>query len=102
MASPSVGRRNYLFAGADRGGERAAAIYSLIGTAKLNGVNPEAWLRDVLTRIADHPVNRVDELLPWKCPCRPSLLEQHFAGHAPQMQYPGMFHAALQKGLSEK
>ena len=64
----AIGRRNYLFAGADSGGERAAAIYSLIGTAKLNGVDPEAWLRHVLTRIADHPVNRVDELLPWNCP----------------------------------
>ena len=61
----AVGRRNYLFAGADSGGERAAAIYTLIGTAKLNGVDPEAWLRHVLTHIADHPVNRVDEFLPW-------------------------------------
>jgi len=63
----AIGRRNYLFAGADSGGERAAAIYSLIGTAKLNGVDPEAWLRDVLARIADYPVNRVDDLLPWNC-----------------------------------
>jgi hypothetical protein len=63
----AIGRRNYLFAGADSGGERAAAIYSLIGTAKLNGVAPEAWLRHVLTHIADHPVNRVDEFLPWNC-----------------------------------
>ena len=63
----AIGRRNYLFAGADSGGERAAAIYSLIGTAKLNGVDPEAWLRHVLTHIADHPVNRVDEFLPWNC-----------------------------------
>lgn len=64
----AIGRRNYLFAGADSGGERATAIYSLIGTSKLNGVDPEAWLRHVLTQIADHPVNRVDELLPWNCP----------------------------------
>jgi transposase len=63
----AIGRRNYLFAGADTGGERAAAIYSLIGTAKLNGVDPEAWLRYVLAHIADHPVNRVDEFLPWHC-----------------------------------
>jgi hypothetical protein len=60
-------RRNYLFAGADSGGERAAAMYGLIGTAKFNDVDPEAWLWHVLARIADHPVNRVDELLPWNC-----------------------------------
>jgi hypothetical protein len=61
----ALGRKNYLFAGSDAGGERAAAIYSLIETAKLNGLDPEAWLRSVLTRIADHPVNRIAELLPW-------------------------------------
>lgn len=62
-----IGRRNYLFAGADSGGERAAGIYSLIGTAKLNGVDPEAWLRYVLSNIADYPVNQVDDFLPWNC-----------------------------------
>lgn len=51
--------------GSDAGGERAAALYSLVETAKLNGLDPEAYLRDVLDRIADHPINRVDELLPW-------------------------------------
>jgi transposase len=61
----ALGRKNYLFAGSDVGGERAATIYSLIGTAKLNGIDPEAYLRDVLNRIADHPVNRIDDLLPW-------------------------------------
>jgi transposase len=62
----AIGRRNYLFAGADSGGERAAAIYSLVGTAKLNGIDPEAYLRYVLARIADHAINRVEELLPWR------------------------------------
>ncbi len=62
----ALGRKNYMFVGSDTGGERAAAIYSLIETAKLNGVNPQAWLTDVLTRIADHPINKIDELLPWK------------------------------------
>ena len=60
-----VGRKNFLFCGSDAGGERAAAIYGLIGTAKLNGLNPEAYLREVLSRIGDHPINRIAELLPW-------------------------------------
>ena len=61
----ALGRRAWLFAGSDRGGERAAAIYTLITTAKLNGINPRAWLADVLARIADHPAPRLHELLPW-------------------------------------
>ena len=61
----ALGRNNYLFMGSDAGGERAASIYSLVETAKLNGLDPQAYLREVLTRIADHPINRIDELLPW-------------------------------------
>lgn len=61
----SLGRKNFLFAGSDSGGERAAAMYGLIGTCKLNGINPRAYLEHVLTHIADHPITRVDELLPW-------------------------------------
>jgi transposase len=61
----ALGRKSWLFAGSDRGGQRAAAMYSLIVTAKLNDVDPQAWLADVLARIAEHPANRIDELLPW-------------------------------------
>ena len=65
LRAVALGRKNYLFAGSDAGGERAAILYSLIGTAKLNGLDPESYLRDVLTRIAEHPINRIAELLPW-------------------------------------
>jgi transposase len=65
LRAVALARKNYLFAGSDRGGERAAAIYTLIGTAKLNDLDPESYLRNVLSRIADHPINRIDELLPW-------------------------------------
>jgi transposase len=65
LRAVALGRKNYLFAGSDTGGERAAAIYSLVGSAKLNGLDPEAYLREVLTRIADHPITRVGDLLPW-------------------------------------
>jgi len=63
----AIGRKAWLFAGSDRGGERAAAIYTLIITAKLNGLDPRTWLASVLRRIADHPASRLDELLPWNC-----------------------------------
>ncbi len=65
LRAVALGRKNYLFVGSNAGGERAAAIYSLVGSAKLNGLNPQAYLTHVLERIADHPINRVDELLPW-------------------------------------
>ncbi|OIQ94175.1 hypothetical protein GALL_238040 [mine drainage metagenome] len=65
LRAVALGRKNYLFCGSDGGGERAAAIYSLIGTAKLNGLNPEGYLRTVLEQIADHPINQIDQLLPW-------------------------------------
>ena len=61
----ALGRKNYLFAGSDAGGRRAAALYSLIESAKLNGLNPQHYLADGLARIADHPARRIAELLPW-------------------------------------
>ena len=61
----ALGRKSWLFAGSDRGGQRAAAMYSIVVTAKMNDVDPQAWLADVLARIAEHPVQRLDELLPW-------------------------------------
>jgi transposase len=61
----ALGRKAWPFAGSDRGGKRAAAMYTLIGTAKLNDIDPQAWLADVLRRIADHPAARLLELLPW-------------------------------------
>ena len=62
----ALGRKNYLFCGSDAGGERAAAIYSLIGTAKLNDLDPQAYLRYVIERIAEHPIKQIDQLLPWR------------------------------------
>ena len=60
-----LGRRNYLFAGSDAGGETAARLYSLIGTCRLNGIDPHHYLRHVLERIATYPINRIETLLPW-------------------------------------
>jgi transposase len=62
----AVGRHNWTFAGSDEGARRAAAVYTLIETAKLNGIDPQAWLADVLARLPDHPMRRVGELLPWQ------------------------------------
>jgi hypothetical protein len=66
MKPVALGRENYLFVGSQGGGKSAAIAYSLIETAKLNGVDPQAWLTDVLERIADHKITRLDELLPWR------------------------------------
>ncbi|EFC0402111.1 transposase domain-containing protein, partial [Shigella flexneri] len=65
LRSVAVGRKNYLFFGFDNGGESAAIIYSLLFTCKLNGVEPEDWLREVIVKLNDWPSNRVHELLPW-------------------------------------
>jgi hypothetical protein len=74
MRGVALGRRSWLFAGSDRGGQRAATIYSLIATAKMNDVDPQAWLADVLARIAEHPAHRIDELLPWNWQRQPVKL----------------------------
>ena len=79
LRAVALGRKNYLFAGSDAGGERAAAIYSLVGSAKLNGLDPEAYLRHVLTVIADHPVSRIAELLPWNLAARVAAPEEKIA-----------------------
>lgn len=65
LRTVALGRKNYLFMGSDRGGERAALVYSLIGSARLNGLDPYAYLRTVLERIAEHPIREIDALLPW-------------------------------------
>jgi transposase len=70
----ALGSRAWLFAGSDRGGERAEAIYTLIATPKLNDINPQAWLADVLRRINDHRASRLDELLPWNWKARSAAL----------------------------
>ena len=85
----ALGRKNYLFAGSDEGGRRAAIMYTLIETARLNGVNPEAWLRDVIGRIADHPINRIDQLRPGTGPrslLRPRPPDQRLAVAASRLR----------------
>ena len=72
----ALGRKNWTFLGLDQGGRRAAAIYTLIETAKLNDIDPQAWLADVLARLPDHPAKRIDQLLPWNCARRTSRLRR--------------------------
>ncbi len=72
----ALGRKSWLFAGSERGGQRAAFMYSLIGTAKLNGIDPQAWLADAIARISDLPVSRLPELLPWNWPQTADLLKE--------------------------
>ena len=79
LRRPSGESENYLFAGSDRGGESAAAIYSLVGTAKLNGIDPESYLRNILSRIAEHPINRIEELLPWNVAAEAAAHSLHAA-----------------------
>ena len=71
-----LGRKAWLFCGSDRGGQRAAVLYTLIQTARLNDVDPQAWLADVLARIAGHPAHRIDELLPWNWRANAGVLSQ--------------------------
>ena len=79
LCEASHKRQNYLFAGSDAGGDRAAAFYTLIGSAKLNGLDPQAYLRHVLERISEHPINRINELLPWNVDLAPLETLRHAA-----------------------
>ena len=74
MRPIALGRKNYLFMGSEGGGKSAAIAYTLIETAKLNGVDPQAWLTDTLGRISDHKINKIDELLPWNMPAEEDVL----------------------------
>ena len=79
LRAVALGRKNFLFVGSDCGGERAAAMYSLIGSAKLNGLDPEFYLRTVLARIADYPINHIQDLLPWNLAPQLQTLSQQAA-----------------------
>jgi len=70
LRAVALGRKNWTFAGSDEGGRRAAAIYTLIATAKLNDIDPQAWLAEMLARLPDHPAKRIHELLPWNWPAK--------------------------------
>ena len=67
MRPLALGRKNYLFMGSLAGGKAASIAYTLVETAKMNGLDPQAWLTEVLHRIPEHPSNRIDQLLPWNC-----------------------------------
>jgi transposase len=75
----ALGRKSWLFCGSDRGGQRAAAMYSLVITCKMNGVDPRAWLADVLARIAAHPAHKLNELLPWSWKLQAGILSAQAA-----------------------
>ena len=77
LRTVALGRRSYLFVGSDVGGARAAAMYSLIGSCKLNKIDPESYLRYIFERTADHPINRIDELLPWNVDLAKTKALQH-------------------------
>ena len=79
LRAVALGRKNFLFAGSDAGGDRAAAIYSLVGSAKLNDLDPEAYLRFVIERIADYRISELDDLLPWRVAERIAKTEYHAA-----------------------
>jgi hypothetical protein len=89
LRAVALGRKNYLFAGSDAGGDRAAAMYTLIGSAKLNGIDPEVYLSTVLRRIADHPINRIEELLPWNLlPTSTATVEVALVSNPPRESCP--------------
>ena len=73
MRGVAVGRKNWTFAGSDAGGQRAAAVYTLVETCKMNDVDPLAWLADVLARLPDYPANKVSDLLPWNWKANPEI-----------------------------
>ena len=99
LRAVAIGRRNWTFAGSDEGGRRAATLYTLIATAKLNDVDPQVWLADVLARLPDHPAKRIQELLPWHWHPQNISCSQLFAGvhsskNLPQMRSPVVGHRA--------
>ena len=103
-AAVAVGRKNWTFAGSDEGGRRAAAIYTLIATAKLNDIDPQAWLADVLARLPDHPAKRIHELLPWNWRRKISLpkLRKRTFRSSPKTAYPVAFTGCVRVSSSSR